>query len=121
MSLVSQGETASAPGGLNSYGADNSPVKEILMRTLTLAAIIAVTSVAPSMAQTERLPLTSRAEAQVNSINRSLELQQQLRSQRQQTQFEINQLRNEIQHIRQFPLMTGPGMNPGCPPGSVGC
>ena len=96
-------------------------MKETLMCTLTLAAAIAVASAAPAMAQTERLPLTSRAEAQVNGINRSLELQQQLRSQRQQTQFEINQLRNEIQHIRQFPLVTGPGMNPGCPPGSVGC
>ncbi len=91
------------------------------MRALTLAAIVAVASVAPSMAQTERLPLTSRAEAQVNSINRSLELQQQLRSQWQQTQFEINQLRSEIQQIRPFPLMTGPGVSPGCPPGPVGC
>ncbi len=121
MSPVSQGETPSAPSGLKPYGEGNSPLKETLMRTLTLAAAIAVASAAPAMAQTERLPLTSRAEAQVNGINRSLELQQQLRSQRQQTQFEINQLRNEIQHIRQFPLVTGPGMNPGCPPGSVGC
>ena len=93
------------------------------MRALMLAATLAASlaAIGPSLAQTERLPLTSRAEAQVNGINRSLELQQQLRSQSQQTQFEINQLRNEIQHIRQFPLMTGPGVSPGCPRGSVGC
>ena len=91
------------------------------MRALILAALAAVAAPGPSLAQTERLPLTSRSEAAINSINRSLALQQQLRSQSQQTQFEINQLRNDIQNVRQFPLMTGPGVNPGCPPGSAGC
>ena len=91
------------------------------MRALTLAALAAFAAVTPANAQTERLPLTSRAEAQVNGINRSLAIQQQLRTQSQQTQFEVNQLRGEIQQIRQFPSMTGPAMNPGCPPGSVGC
>ncbi len=91
------------------------------MRALPLAVIAALAAVAPAMAQTERMPLTSRSEAQVNGINRSLALQQQLRAQSQQTQFDVNQLRNEIQHIRQFPLMTGPGARPGCPPGSAGC
>lgn len=115
------GETPFAPGGLNPYSEDDSRFEEILMRALTLAALAAFAAVTPANAQTERLPLTSRAEAQVNGINRSLAIQQQLRTQSQQTQFEVNQLRGEIQHIRQFPSMTNPGMNPGCPPGSVGC
>ena len=93
------------------------------MRALILAAALAFAAAAPgpSLAQTERLPLTNRSEAYINNANRSLALQQQLRSQSQQTQFEINQLRNDIQNVRQFPLMTGPGVNPGCPPGSAGC
>ena len=91
------------------------------MRALALAAVLVAAVPTSSMAQTERLPLTSRSEAQIESINRSLALQQQLRSQSQQTQFEVNQLRSEIQQSRQFPSMTGPGVRPGCPPGSVGC
>jgi len=91
------------------------------MRALVLTMLALVAAAGPALAQTERLPLTSRSEAYINNANRSLALQQQLRSQSQQTQFEINQLRGEIQNIRQFPLMTGPGAGPGCPPGSVGC
>ena len=90
------------------------------MRALVIAAAMAATA-APTLAQTERLPLTSRAAAHANEINRSVALQQQVRGFSQQTQFEINQLRGDIQRVRQFPLMTGPGINPGCPPGSVGC
>ena len=43
------------------------------------------------------LPLTSRAEAQVGFINRQTIQQQQSLQFHQQTQFEINQLRNELQ------------------------
>jgi hypothetical protein len=42
------------------------------------------------------LPLTTRAEAQVQSLSRQMAEQQQLRQFQQQTQFEINQLRNEV-------------------------
>ncbi len=65
-------------------------------------------------AQTERLPLTSRSERQVEDINRSLRQQQRGVSENQQTQFEINQLRGEIQRSQQFPRMTGPGCAYGC-------
>jgi hypothetical protein len=43
------------------------------------------------------LPLTSRAEAQVDFLNRQTVQQQQRLQFQQQTQFEINQLRNELQ------------------------
>jgi hypothetical protein len=42
------------------------------------------------------LPLTTRAEAQVQSLSRQMAEQQQLRKFQQQTQFEINQLRHEV-------------------------
>jgi hypothetical protein len=45
---------------------------------------------------TEVLPLTSRAEAQINRINRSIALQAQRREHQQQIQFELNQLRSEL-------------------------
>jgi transposase-like protein len=43
------------------------------------------------------LPLTSRAEAQIKLLNRQTAQQQQMLQFQQQTQFEINQLRNELQ------------------------
>ncbi len=42
-------------------------------------------------------PLTSRAEAQLQKTNRFIAVQQQLRQHQQQTQFELNQLRSELQ------------------------
>lgn len=98
------------------------------MRAPTIATLLlgttlmaAVSGAAPASAQTERLPTTSRAERQVNDINRSIQGQQGTLRQNQQTQFEINQLRGEIQREGQFRSMTGPGSGAGCPPGSVGC
>ena len=90
-------------------------------RALIAAPFAAAVAAAPSWAQSERLPLTSRSEAFLNEMNRSIAIQQQLRGYSQQTQFEINQLRSEIRRSRQFPLMTGPGVRLGCPPGSIGC
>jgi hypothetical protein len=87
-------------------------------RTIALVAALAAT---PAAAQVERLPEQSRAERQSQDINRSIVLQEQIRRQNQQTQFEINQLRGEIQRNYQFPSMTGPGAGGGCPPGSIGC
>lgn len=80
---------------------------------MIIAWLGVVVAVAPSWAQAERLPLTSRSEAYLNEINRSIAIQQQLRAYSQQTQFEVNQLRNEIRRSRQFPLMTGPGVRLG--------
>ncbi len=87
-------------------------------RTIALVAVLAAT---PAAAQVERLPEQSRAERQSQDINRSIVIQQQIQRQNQQTQFELNQLRGEIQRNYQSPSMTGPGAGGGCPPGSIGC
>jgi hypothetical protein len=87
------------------------------MRALILAAV-ATFLVVPALAQTERLPLRSRSERQVDDINRSMGLHGRELRQDQQTQFEINQLRNQ-------PATGGParplGGSRGCPPTSIGC
>ena len=83
--------------------------------TIAVAAVLAAT---PAAAQVERLPEQSRAERQSQEINRSIMLQEQIRRQNQQTQFEINQLRNQ-------PVIGGPTYTirggRGCPPTSIGC
>ena len=84
------------------------------MRALILAAA-AATFALPALAQTERLPSRSRAERQVDDINRSIQLQGRDLRQDQQFQFEINQLRNQPSIGRPI------GGNPGCPPTSIGC
>jgi hypothetical protein len=91
------------------------------MRALAIAGLIGIFLTTPALAQVERLPQPSRAERQAQELNRAMVRQQMQMHQNQQTQFEINQLRNEIQQSRQFPIMTGPGAGGGCPPGSVGC
>ena len=88
------------------------------MRVLTVASLIATLTAVPALAQVERLPEQSRAERQVEDLNRAMVRQQMQTRQGQQTQFEINQLRGEIQRGQQFP--TGPGLG-GCPRGSIGC
>jgi hypothetical protein len=84
---------------------------------LTLAVVLGLTG--PAMAQT--LPLENRSERQVRELNRSGINERSNTLQQQQNQFELNQLRNQIQRDRTSPMMTGPGASPGCPPGSVGC
>ena len=88
---------------------------------LVVLLLLATVLAAPAAAQVERLPQPSRAERQARDINSAIVRQQQIMRENQQTQFEINQLRNELQQSRQFPSMTGPGAGVGCPPGSVGC
>ena len=56
---------------------------------------VALATAAPALAQIERLPETSRSEAQSNAINNSLNAQSRSRLQKQQNQFEVNSLRNE--------------------------
>ena len=51
---------------------------------------------------TEVLPLTSRAEAQIHGINRSIAVQAQLRQHQQQIQFELNQLRSDLHRAYLF-------------------
>jgi hypothetical protein len=47
-------------------------------------------------------PLTSRAEAQLQDLNRTIALQQQRIHFQQQIQFELNQLRHELQLQRDY-------------------
>ena len=61
-----------------------------LMTILTVAGLCAA---APALAQIEQLPSTSRGEAQVNSLNRSMSNDQQNRGASQQNQIELNSLR----------------------------
>jgi len=84
---------------------------------LILAAALAAAT--PALAQV--LPRETAAERQIRSTNQAIQQQQRLQSRDAQTQFEINQLRGDISRGQTMPLMTGPGINPGCPPGSVGC
>ncbi len=79
------------------------------MRALAIATAAAILMAAPAGAQVERLPEQSRAERQVEDLNRAMVRQEMQTRQNQQTQFEINQLRGEIQRSQQFPIMTGPG------------
>jgi len=88
------------------------------MRALTIVTLTAALLATPAAAQVERLPEQSRAERQVEDINRAITRQQMRTRDSQQTQFEINQLRGEIQRSQQFP--TGLSYS-GCPRGSIGC
>lgn len=62
---------------------------------IVVAASAAFSGALPAAAQIERLPATSRSEAQSGAINRSLDVQGRSRMQTQQNQFEINSLRNQ--------------------------
>jgi hypothetical protein len=78
-----------------------------------LATGVLILAAAPALAQTERLPAMSRSERQVLETNRALEFQQQDVRQNQQTQFEINQLRNQLQQQQAQPI------RPPCAIGAV--
>lgn len=90
------------------------------MRALRLALVLLAGSAAGAHAQVvaQVLPETSRSEQNLNTINRSLSRQQEGLGASQQNQFEVNQLRGQIQRRDQFPTVTGPR---GCAPGAVGC
>ena len=60
-----------------------------------LSAALLTGAAAGAQAQIQQLPSTSRGEAQSNAINNSLSVQQQNRAADQQTQFEVNSLRNQ--------------------------
>lgn len=73
----------------------------------------ALVAISPSFAQYD--PGASRAENQVNAINRSIARQQQDRAAQQQNQFEINSLRNELSRPA-APMVPAPGFGPLSPP-----
>jgi hypothetical protein len=75
----------------------------------------------PAVAQAPPLPQVSPSERMIGDANRALRAQE-LRQQQQNTfQFEINALRAEQLRQQQFPRLTGPTVNPHCPPGAQGC
>jgi hypothetical protein len=78
-----------------------------------IVAIFITAIAAPALAQPERLPAQSRSEQQIQDINRSLAVQQRELRQEQQTQFEINQLRNQFQQQQSQPI------RPGCAIGTI--
>ena len=86
------------------------------MRTMIMASVFALALGGSAQAQVDRLPIESHAERQVNSINRSLAIDQRERRQDQQFQFEVNQLRGQFQRNQMFPP---PGR--GCVTGAVAC
>ena len=75
----------------------------------------------PVAAQGLRIPESSRSENQVQDLNRSMQRQQQQLRNQQQGQFELNQLRQDLNRSQNFPSITGPGVSRGCPPGAVSC
>ena len=79
----------------------------------TIFVVLALTAVSPAFAQTERLPAMSRSERQILETNRAFQAQQQNLRQDQQTQFEINQLRNQLQQQQIQPI------RPPCAIGTV--
>jgi len=87
------------------------------MRAFVIALVLSAAG-APALAQIERLPAMSRSERQVIETNRAIQQQQRDLRQDQQTQFEINQLRNQ-------PVIGGPANPIGggrfCPPSAMGC
>jgi hypothetical protein len=82
------------------------------MRILTTVTLVLALA-APAAAQTERLPAMSRSERQVIDTNRDFQAQQQNLRQDQQTQFEVNQLRNQLQQQQVQPI------RPGCAIGAI--
>lgn len=82
------------------------------MRPLKTAVLLAGLVAAPVAGLAQYDPAASRAENQVNSLNRSMGQQQQLRSIQQQNQFETNALRNELTRPAPPPLVPNVGSAP---------
>lgn len=81
------------------------------MRKTLLAALVLGLVAGPAAAQYD--PMASRAENQVNSLNRSMSAQEQNRAATQQNQFEVNSLRNTLS--RPVPPPIGTQAAPGLP------
>jgi hypothetical protein len=77
----------------------------------------------PALAQTQRLPTTSRSEQQVRDLNASIGQRERNIGAVQQNQFEVNQLRQGIQQqsVSGPPPIGVPTGGRICPPGATGC
>ena len=78
-------------------------------KTLALAAVLVLPA---GMALAQYDPGASRAENQVNSINRSMMQQQQIRGVEQQQRFETNAMRNELSKPAPPPVVPNMGLAP---------
>lgn len=78
-------------------------------KILALAALLALP---PGVALAQYDPAASRAENQVNSINRSMQQQQQIRGIEQQQRFETNAMRNELSKPAPPPVVPNMGLAP---------
>ncbi|HEV2558903.1 MAG TPA: hypothetical protein VGU45_09775 [Microvirga sp.] len=90
------------------------------MRALIVIAALAGLAV-PAVAQTQRLPRVSPAEQQARELNRATQNQNRSLNAQQQDQFEVNQLRQELNRQRIAPNLTGPRPGVICAPGQIGC
>ena len=80
---------------------------------LVASTIVLVTLATALPASAQYDPQSTRAENQVNSINRSMSNQQQNRAVQQQNQFENNSLRNELSRpAPSLPIQVAPGAPP---------
>jgi uncharacterized protein YlxW (UPF0749 family) len=71
------------------------------MKPIVLATLLAATLASAANAQVSPLPTESRAEREVQQTNRAMREQEQQLQQREQTQFDLNQLRDQNEpHVR---------------------
>jgi hypothetical protein len=88
-------------------------------RTLILSVALALLPLQAVLAQT-RLPRNNPVEQQVIESSRQVQRHQRNLAEQQQTQFEINQLRQNLNREQLFPPTTG-GIGRICAPGQIGC
>jgi hypothetical protein len=92
-----------------------------MYRTVFLAGVIGIVLNQGVFAQT-RLPRNNPNEQQVREINRSIQSQERRRLDRQQTQVEINQMRQELRRQENFRSLPGPALGRRiCAPGQIRC
>lgn len=82
------------------------------MRPLKTAIFLVGLVAAPVAGLAQYDPAASRAENQLNSLNRSMTQQQQSRAIQQQNQFETNAIRNELSRPAPPPLVPNVGAAP---------
>ena len=92
-----------------------------MFRTVILTGALLLLAGEAALAQT-RLPRVSPSEQHVEDINRSIQRQQRGVATQQQQQFEVNQLRQELNRRQAVPSITGTGgIGRICPPGRIVC